>query len=123
MTSTCIILGRMRTMSKIMIIEDDPKIAEHLQREIEKYGYETYIVTNFENIMLDFKRFRPELVLLDINLSSYDGFYWCRQIRQECICPVIFISDATGAMNDVMACKNGGDVLSKEPFMPELVYE
>src|SRR5690625_338957 len=121
MTSTCIILGRMRTMSKIMIIEDDPKIAEHLQREIEKYGYETYIVTNFENIMLDFKRFRPELVLLDINLPSYDGFYWCRQIRQESICPVIFISARTGEMDQVMALENGGDDFITKPFHPELV--
>jgi len=108
-------------MSKIMIIEDDPKIAEHLQREIEKYGYETYIVTNFENIMLDFKRFRPELVLLDINLPSYDGFYWCRQIRQESICPVIFISARTGEMDQVMALENGGDDFITKPFHPELV--
>src|SRR5690625_2866903 len=121
MTSTCIILGRMRTMSKIMIIEDDPKIAEHLQREIEKYGYETYIVTNFENIMLDFKRFRPEFVLLDIDVPSYDWFYWCRQIRQESICPVIFISARTGEMDQVMALENGGDDFITKPFHPELV--
>ena len=108
-------------MSKIMIIEDDPKIAEHLQREIEKYGYETYTVTNFENIMLDFKRFRPELVLLDINLPSYDGFYWCRQIRQESICPVIFISARTGDMDQVMALENGGHDFITKPFHPELV--
>lgn len=108
-------------MAKIMIIEDDPKIAEHLQKEIEKYEHVTHIVTNFEHIMLDFNHFRPELVLLDINLPSYDGFYWCRQIRQESTCPVIFISARTGEMDQVMALENGGDDFITKPFHPELV--
>src|SRR5690625_5272884 len=108
-------------MTKIMIIEDDPKIAEHLQKEIKKYGYVTHIVTNFEHIMSDFNHFLPELVLLDINLPSYDGFYWCRQIRQESTCPVIFISARTVEMDHVMALGNGGDDFITEPFHPELV--
>src|SRR5690625_6584548 len=70
--------------------------------------------------MLDFKRFRPELVLLDINLPSYDGFYWCRQIRQESICPVIFISARTGEMDQVMALENGGDTWSISPVRAEI---
>src|SRR5690625_4303528 len=71
--------------------------------------------------MLDFKRFRPEFVLLDIDVPSYDWFYWCRQIRQESICPVIFISARTGEMDQVMALENGGDDFITKPFHPELV--
>src|SRR5690625_4190489 len=108
-------------MNKIMIVEDDPKIASHLEKDIQKYGYETFKVTHFENIMDDFKKFKPELVLLDINLPSYDGFYWCRQIRKESTCPVIFISARTGEMDQVMALENGGDDFITKPFHPELV--
>src|SRR5690625_2400913 len=70
-------------MYKVMIVEDDPKIAEHLQTYIEKYGYQAIMVTSFERIMDDFRENAPDIVLLDINLSSFDGYYWCRQIRQE----------------------------------------
>ncbi len=104
-----------------MIVEDDPKIASHLEKDIKKYGYETFVVADFENIIDDFQRFQPKLVLLDINLPSYDGFYWCRQIRKESTCPVIFISARTGEMDQVMALENGGDDFITKPFHPELV--
>src|SRR5690625_5806652 len=96
-------------MYKVMIIKDDPKIEEHLQTYIEKYGYQAIMVTSFERIMDDFRENAPDIVLLDINLPSFDGYYWCRQIRQESTCPVIFISARTGEMDQVMALENGGD--------------
>ncbi|WP_077310491.1 response regulator transcription factor [Terribacillus halophilus] len=108
-------------MKKIMIIEDDMKIAEHLCSHIEKYGYEVMIASDFENIMAAFLNVLPNLVLLDINLPSYDGYYWCRQIRQASICPVIFISARTGEMDQVMAIENGGDDFITKPFHPDIV--
>src|SRR4051812_40952275 len=108
-------------MEKIMIIEDDPKIAEHLQNYIQKYGFEVMIVTDFAHVMQAFHEHKPDLVLLDINLPSYDGYYWCRQIRKESICPVIFISARIGEMDQVMALENGGDDFITKPFHPEVV--
>lgn len=94
-------------MEKILIIEDDPKIASYLESYINKYGFIVKSVVNFENIMQSFHEFQPQLVLLDINLPYFDGYYWCRQIRKESICPVIFISARTGEMDQVMALENG----------------
>src|SRR5699024_9177210 len=108
-------------MEKIMIVEDDPKIAAHLQTFIEKYGYTGQVLDDFDNLMYTFREFQPDLVLLDINLPSYDGFYWCRQIRLESICPVIFISARTGEMDQVMALENGGDDFITKPFHPDVV--
>lgn len=108
-------------MTKIMIIEDDPKIATHLQSHIEKYGYDVIVVTDFEHIMEAFYKEDPSLVLLDINLPYFDGFYWCRQIRKDSICPVIFISARTGEMDQVMAIENGGDDYIPKPFHPDIV--
>jgi len=108
-------------MYKVMIVEDDPKIAEHLQTYIEKYGYQAIMVTNFERIMERFRENTPDIVLLDINLPSFDGYYWCRQIRQESTCPVIFISARTGEMDQVMALENGGDDFITKPFHSEVV--
>lgn len=108
-------------MQKIYIVEDDKKIAEHLYKNIEKYEYEVYVANDFSNILTEFEHIQPHLVLLDINLPSYDGFYWCRQIRKVSTCPVIFISARTGEMDQVMALENGGDDFITKPFSPEIV--
>ncbi|MFC0301095.1 response regulator [Virgibacillus soli] len=108
-------------MEKILIIEDDVKIAKHLASHLKKYNYEVHVATDFERIMDTFREFQPNLVLLDINLPSFDGFYWCRQIRVESICPVIFISARIGEMDQVMAIENGGDDYIMKPFHPDVV--
>lgn len=104
-----------------MIVEDDIKIAKHLCSYIEKYGYEIIMTEDFETIIDTFRRAQPNLILLDINLPSYDGYYWCRQFRKESICPVIFISARTGEMDQVMALENGGDDFITKPFHPDIV--
>lgn len=108
-------------MEKIMIIEDDHKIADYLASYIKKYGYEVFVAEDFERMMDIFREVQPHLVLLDINLPSYDGYYWCRQIRKESICPVIFISARTGDMDQVLAIENGGDDFITKPFHPDVV--
>lgn len=104
-----------------MIVEDNPKIAEHLQNYIEKYGYQVSFVTDFEQVIKNFQEIDPDLVLLDINLPSYDGYYWCRQIRKESTCPVIFISARTGEMDQIMALESGGDDFITKPFSAEII--
>ena len=108
-------------MAKILIIEDDPKIALLLQNHLEKYGYEAVITEQFDAITEVFKLVLPDLVLLDINLPSFDGFYWCRQIRQISTCPILFISARSGEMDQVMALENGGDDFITKPFAYEVV--
>lgn len=76
---------------------------------------------DFDHVMEHFQKYKLDLVLLDINLPSYDGYYWCRQIRKQSICPVIFISARVGEMDQVMALENGGDDFITKPFHPEIV--
>lgn len=111
----------MVAMEKIMIVEDDKKIAAHLASHLEKYGYEVIVATDFDQIDVLFHQENPHLLLLDINLPSYDGYYWCRQIRKASICPVIFLSARTGEMDQVMAIENGGDDFITKPFHPDIV--
>ncbi|RCK13151.1 DNA-binding response regulator [Bacillus licheniformis] len=65
-------------MQKVMIVEDDPKIADLLKLHIVKYGYNVHVVKDFDRVMDEFRSTAPDLVLLDINLPSFDGYYWCR---------------------------------------------
>ncbi|SEA39528.1 response regulator transcription factor [Paenibacillus sp. 276b] len=108
-------------MYTIMIIEDDPKIAGLLQSHIERYGDRAVAVEDFEQVVQQFEQIKPHVVLLDINLPSYDGFYWCRQIRSISTCPIIFISARSGKMDQVMALENGADDYITKPFEHEIV--
>ncbi|SDT10678.1 DNA-binding response regulator, OmpR family, contains REC and winged-helix (wHTH) domain [Paenibacillaceae bacterium GAS479] len=108
-------------MYKIMIVEDDPKIATLLQTYIKKYGNEAVIMDDFERILDYFVEIKPHLILLDINLPSFDGFYWCRQIRTISTCPIIFLSARNGKMDQVMALEHGADDYITKPFHYEVV--
>ncbi|WP_147535244.1 response regulator transcription factor [Bacillus marasmi] len=108
-------------MEKILIVEDDSKIAELLHSYFGRYGYEGRIVEKFDQVLTEFKEFEPHLVLLDINLPTFDGYYWCRQIRTVSTCPIIFISARSGDMDQVMALENGGDDYITKPFHYEVV--
>ena len=103
-------------MYRILIVEDDSTIAEALKRHLEGWDYETVIAEDFKNIMAEFTRVEPDLVLLDIGLPFYNGFYWCSQIRQVSDVPIIFISSASDNMNIVMAMNMGGDEFIEKPF-------
>ncbi|GGO03006.1 response regulator transcription factor [Saccharibacillus kuerlensis] len=108
-------------MYTILIVEDDPKIAELLRSHIEKYGYHAKVAANFEKITEEFRESGAHLVLLDVNLPKYDGFYWCRQIRAESVCPILFISARDGQMDQIMALENGADDYITKPFHYEVV--
>ncbi|HLS67426.1 MAG TPA: response regulator transcription factor [Pseudogracilibacillus sp.] len=108
-------------MQKILIVEDDERLAHYLSSHVEKYGYRVKKVADFSKVLDTFIAYEPHLVLLDINLPMYDGFYWCRQIRQRSTCPVIFISARTGEMDQIMALENGGDDFLTKPFSPDIV--
>lgn len=108
-------------MYRIMIVEDDDKIAEILSGYIRKYNYEVVRAARFDDIRNEFVENRPHLVLLDINLPQYDGFYWCRQIRTISNVPIIFISARVGEMDQVMAIENGGDDYLTKPFNLDVV--
>lgn len=94
-------------MSKILIIEDDRMIAESIQKHLETWGYEAVIAKHVQNILEDVTKAAPDLVLLDITLPSYNGFYWCREIRKLFKMPIIFLSSASDNMNIVMAMDMG----------------
>ena len=108
-------------MHRIMIVEDDDKIADILASYLERYGYEPVRPSGLQDIKSELLAACPRLVLLDINLPYMDGFYWCRQIRTVSNAPVIFISARSGDMDQVLALDNGGDDYITKPFSIDVV--
>ena len=103
-------------MYRIMIIEDDLTMAEAIRRQIESWGNEGMCVKDFQNVIRTFVEFDPHLVLVDIMLPFYNGYYWCTEIRRISNVPVIFLSSASDNMNIVMAMNMGGDEFIEKPF-------
>lgn len=103
-------------MYKILIVEDDPTIASILKNHLCKWGYEAENISDFNNVMDEFIKYDPQLVVLDITLPFYNGFHWCMEIRKISKVPIIFASSASDNMNLIMAINMGADDFIAKPF-------
>lgn len=103
-------------MNKVYIVEDDLVIAGAVSSYLRNWQMECRCAADFENIIEEMSDFMPDIVLLDINLPFYNGFYWCLEIRKISKVPIIFISSADDNMNIVMAMNMGADDFISKPF-------
>lgn len=103
-------------MYKMLIVEDDPTIADEVAAQIAPWGIEAKKADDLRNVMQVFAKFQPHIVLLDISLPFFNGYHWCEQIRAVSKVPVIFISSASDNMNIVMAMNLGADDFVSKPF-------
>ena len=69
-------------MYKLLIVEDDSGIAEGIKEQAEKWGLEVKCAEDFNDVLGEFKRFQPHIVLMDIMLPFFDGYHWCGEIRR-----------------------------------------
>ncbi len=103
-------------MYRIYIVEDEEAIASAVKNSLEKWGFEVKCAEEFRDITEEFTAFSPQLVLMDIGLPFFNGFYWCGEIRRISKVPVVFLSSASDNMNIVMAMNMGGDDFIAKPF-------
>ena len=108
-------------MYRLLIIEDDKGIAEAIKTQAEMWGMQTYMITNFRNVMAQFAEVEPHIVLLDIVLPFFNGYHWCSEIRKVSKVPIIFISSASDNMNMIMAMNMGADDFIAKPFDQSLL--
>jgi DNA-binding response OmpR family regulator len=99
-----------------MIVEDDEKIRKIVADTLTRWKYDVVGIMEFDHILDDFEKFQPDLVLLDINLPTFDGFYWCQQIRAISSVPILFLSSRNQNMDIIMAINMGGDDFIQKPF-------
>lgn len=103
-------------MYRVFIAEDDGGIAGALEKHLKNWGMDVRCADDFQNVAGEFAEFSPHIVLLDIYLPFYNGFYWCSEIRKLSSVPIVFISSASDNMNIVMAMNMGGDDFIAKPF-------
>ena len=103
-------------MYRILIVEDDPGIAQAVREQLKAWGFSAACVEDFRDVMAEFARFDPHLVLMDVVLPFFNGYHWCGEIRKVSKVPVIFLSSASDNMNIVMAMNLGADDFIAKPF-------
>ena len=106
---------------RILLVEDDETMVDILKRNLEKWGYLVHVAEDFQNVMQEFQDFEPQLVLMDISLPFYNGYFWCGEIRKVSKVPVIFLSSSGDDMNLVMAINLGADDFVAKPFRMEVL--
>ena len=103
-------------MYRILVVEDDAGSAEAIAEQAAMWDLQTRCIKNFMKVTEDFAEFDPHLVLLDISLPFFDGYYWCSEIRKVSKVQIIFISAAAANRNIVMAMNMGADDFIAKPF-------
>ena len=113
--------GMVIFMYRILLVEDDPVIFTQVSSHLTKWGYEVQGVSDFGDVLSDVAGFEPHLVLMDIGLPFYNGYYWCGEIRKVSKVPILFLSSASDNMNIIMAVNIGGDDFIAKPFDLEVL--
>lgn len=110
-----------RKMHQILIVEDDKTIESALVESLSKWGFSAVGVMDLSNVMDEFSKANPQVVLMDISLPFYNGYYWCQEIRKVSTVPIIFLSSRSDKMDIVMAINMGGDDYLTKPFPMEVL--
>ncbi|WP_238918990.1 response regulator transcription factor [Clostridium sp. YIM B02555] len=108
-------------MAKIMLIEDNENIKNELIEFLRRYGYEAYGPSDFENIVEIALKEEPNLILLDINLPYYDGYYICREIRKQKDIPIIIVTSRDSEMDEIMSMNLGADDFITKPYNTQIL--
>lgn len=108
-------------MAKVFIVEDDAVIRKELATLLSKYGYECVVTDVFENIVDIILASKPQMVLLDINLPYFDGYYVCRELRRVSGVPIIVVTSRTGEMDELMSMNLGADDFITKPYNTQIL--
>ncbi len=114
------IIAKQNTM-RILIVEDDETIAGVLKESFETWGFEVFFIKDFKKVLAEFKRLEPHLVILDVGLPAFNGYHWCREIREVSQVPIVFLSSRNAKMDIVMAMQMGADEYFEKPFDMDVV--
>ena len=106
---------------QIMLVEDDRILAREIKLFLEKWNYHVILTENFKEVAELCRLREPRLILMDINLPYYDGFYWCRKIRGFSEVPILYISSRNDDGDKLQAYAQGGDDYIEKPFHMDIM--
>lgn len=102
---------------KILLIEDDMKLKKYISEYLEAYDYNVTTIDDFDNVMEGVEEVNANLIVLDINLPKFDGFYYLRLIRKLYKTPVIILSARSDEGEQIRGMELGADDYVTKPFV------
>ena len=108
-------------MSRIFIVEDEKTIRDELSIFLSRYGYQIEAPDNFENVIENIKESKADLILLDINLPIFDGYYICREVRKFSEIPIIVVTSRDSDIDELMSMNLGADDFVTKPYNTQIL--
>lgn len=103
-------------MYKIFLVEDDRNISEQIKIFLSKFNYSIQSPLDFQNIIEEILQYQPHLLLLDITLPYYDGYYICKAIREKSQIPIVIITGKNSQLDEFLSFNIGADDFISKPF-------
>ena len=101
---------------KILVVEDDTRIASLIVKNLEAVGYECHVAPDGGNALADYARLKPALVVLDLGLAGVDGLEVARRIRRESDTPILMVTARSGESDKLLGFEIGADDYVTKPF-------
>ncbi len=108
---------------RIAIIEDDEITRLELSKLLEGHGYDTALLTDFENLAAELSHYCVDLVLLDINLPFENGYEVCEKIKQSAPVPIIFVTSRDTNADELKSIQVGGIDFIPKPYDSFILLE
>lgn len=106
----------MTTKQHILIVDDDPQIADLLSDYLQKHGYRVTTARDGHQMWRELKKYQIDLVVLDIMLPGDDGITLCRKLREESEVLIIMLSAAGEEADRIVGLEVGADDYLAKPF-------
>ncbi|WP_443770846.1 response regulator, partial [Anaerostipes sp.] len=107
--------------TNILIIEDHEPIQKELAIFLEKYGYQVTVPQQFDTVVNDCLKEDIDLILLDINLPVFDGYYICREVRNHSDVPIIVVTSRNSEIDELMSMNLGADDFITKPYNTQIL--
>ena len=101
---------------KILVVDDEKPIADYLQFNLKKVGYEVFCAYDGNEALKMVEERQPDLILLDIMLPQRDGMEVCREVRKKYETPIIMLTAKDSEIDKVLGLELGADDYVTKPF-------
>ena len=102
--------------TKILVVDDEPKIRMFIRANLEARGYEVYLAQDGVEAVETAGLVDPDVIVLDVNMPRMDGIEACRRIREWTDTPIIILSVRGDEKDKVKALDEGADDYVTKPF-------
>lgn len=114
-------MGLLKSMKKILIVEDEKIIRDELKSLLENSDYKVSVLEDFNNTKEEIINSKPDLILLDINLPNINGEILLKQIRKQSNIPIIMVTSRQGEVDEVLSISYGADDYITKPYNPTIL--